>query len=136
MPSDDWLPDLDDPDLAIEDLIERITVDAHGDEGYWSFRQAFEDHIDFPVAATVVGTHVEITEIDFEGDERRGLTATVTLDGGAVDPSHRGPDLSAGGTLVIGRSDLYHVLMGVGNGEHLIDIAVPAGFRLYTFTFE
>ncbi|MFI5282155.1 MAG: redoxin family protein [Candidatus Dormibacterales bacterium] len=64
------------------------------------------------------------------------ITATVTLDGGAVDASHRGPDLSAAGTLVIGRSDLFHVLTGVGGGDHLIDIAVPAGFRLYTFTFE
>ncbi len=25
-----------------------------------------------------MGIHVEITEIDFEGDERHGLTATVT----------------------------------------------------------
>ncbi len=80
MSSDGWLPDLDDSDLDIDDLIEQITVDAYGDEGYTSFCQAFEDHIDFPVAAKVVGTHVAITEIDFEGDERRGLTATVTHD--------------------------------------------------------
>ncbi len=81
MPSDDWLPDLDDPDLAIGDLIEQITVDVYGAEGYWSFRQAFEDHIDFPISARVVGTEVHIVEIDFDGDERRGLTATVERDG-------------------------------------------------------
>ncbi len=80
MPSDDWLPDLEDPDLAIDDLIERITVDAYGDEGYTSFCQAFEDHINFPLPSTVVGTQVEVTEIGFDGDERRGLTATVAHD--------------------------------------------------------
>ncbi len=79
MPSDDegWL-DLDEPDL--DDLIERITVDAYDDEGYWSFRQAFEDHIQFPVTASVVGAEVTVSEVDFDGDERRGLTATVQRD--------------------------------------------------------
>lgn len=80
MPSDDWLEDLDDPDLDLNQLIEQITVDAYGDEGYWSFRQAFEDHLDYPIAATVIGAETTITEIDFDGDERRGLTATVERD--------------------------------------------------------
>ncbi|MEA2618136.1 MAG: hypothetical protein QOE72_3919, partial [Chloroflexota bacterium] len=31
--------------------------------------------------------------------------------------------------------DLRHVLQGVTPGDHVIDLAVPAGFRLYTFTF-
>lgn len=85
MPSDDsaddlgWLDDLDEMDL--DDLIEQITVDAYGDEGYWSFRQAFEDHVTFPAPASVVGTDVTVTDIDFDGDERRGLTATVKRDG-------------------------------------------------------
>ena len=84
MPSDDsnddaWLHDLD--DLDRDDLIEQITVDAYGDEGYWSFRQAFEDHIQFPVMAAVVGTEVTVSGIDFDGDERRGLTATAQRDG-------------------------------------------------------
>ncbi len=52
MPSDPahdgWLPDIDDPELDLDDLIEQITVDAYGDEGSWSFRQAFEGHTQFP----------------------------------------------------------------------------------------
>lgn len=80
MPSDDWLPDIDDEDLSIDKLIEQITVDAYGDEGYWSFRQAFEDHVDLPIGASVVGSETTITEIGFDGDERRGLTANVTRD--------------------------------------------------------
>lgn len=84
MPSDDsdgdaWLHDLD--ELDRDELIEQITVDAYGDEGYWSFRQAFEDHIKFPMTASVVGAEVSVSEVDFDGDERRGLTATVKRDG-------------------------------------------------------
>jgi Calcium binding len=76
MRPDDWLEDLDDPDADVDELVAQITVDAYGDEGYWSFRQAFEDHIDFPVGAALVGVQVAVTEISFD-DERRGLTATV-----------------------------------------------------------
>jgi hypothetical protein len=84
MPSDDelddagWLDDLD--DLGLDELIDRITVDAHGDEGFWSFRQAFEDHLQLPVPGSVVGTEVAVWEVDFDGDESRGLTAVVKRD--------------------------------------------------------
>ena len=80
MGPDDWLEDLDDPDLDLDELVAQITVDAYGDEGYWSFRQAFDDHIDFPVCATLVGADITVTEIGFEND-RRGLTATVHRNG-------------------------------------------------------
>lgn len=68
MPSDD---------LDIDALIEQITVDAYGDEGYWSFLQTFEDEVSFPFTASLVGTSVTVTSIDFDGDERRGLVATA-----------------------------------------------------------
>lgn len=81
MPSDDdWLDDIDDSDLDIDDLVEQITVDAYGNEGYTSFCQAFEDNLDLPISATVIGTDVTITRIDFDGDERRGLTTTARRD--------------------------------------------------------
>ena len=73
MPSDD--------DLSIGELVDQITVDAYGDEGYWSFLQAFDDHLNFPLAATVLGMSVRVTKVDFDGDERRGITAIVTRDG-------------------------------------------------------
>jgi thiol-disulfide isomerase/thioredoxin len=62
------------------------------------------------------------------------LTAGVSLDGAAVPDAERGPDLRGGGVTVSG-SDLRHLLRGVGAGDHVIDLSVPAGFRLYTFTF-
>jgi thiol-disulfide isomerase/thioredoxin len=64
------------------------------------------------------------------------LTIGLALDGLPVAAANRGPDLDASGTLTVGRSDLFHILTGVGTGDHLIDITVAAGFRLYTFTFE
>ena len=33
------------------------------------------------------------------------------------------------------RQDLFQLLSGVSPGYHLIDLTVPAGFRIYTFTF-
>jgi thiol-disulfide isomerase/thioredoxin len=62
------------------------------------------------------------------------LTAGVALDGASVAGALRGPDLGAGGVSVSG-ADLRHVLHGVAAGDHVIDLTVPAGFRLYTFTF-
>jgi len=74
MPSNDDLDDLD-------DLIELITVDACGDEGYWSFLQAIEDEVTFPFRASLVGISVVVTGVDFDGNERRGLVATVEHEG-------------------------------------------------------
>jgi hypothetical protein len=72
MPSDD--------EVSIEELVDQITVDAYRDEGHWSFLQAFDDHITFPLAVTIVGVPARVTKVDFDGDERRGLTATVARD--------------------------------------------------------
>jgi Calcium binding len=60
----------------IDALIEDVIVDAYNDsEQLWSFRQAFEDTLRFPFRATVVGADVTVTQVDFDGDERRGLVA-------------------------------------------------------------
>lgn len=60
----------------IDEQIEEIIVDAYGDyEQLWSFRQAFEDNGRFPFRGRVVGVEVDITAVDFDGDERRGLVA-------------------------------------------------------------
>jgi len=63
------------------------------------------------------------------------LSVGAILDGSPVPESNRGPDLS-GSTLGVGRSDLFHVIKNAGPGTHLLELTVPAGFRLYTFTFE
>ncbi|MDP1803670.1 MAG: hypothetical protein Q8K72_00750, partial [Acidimicrobiales bacterium] len=60
----------------IDDLIEEITVDAHGDhEQLGSFQQVFEDEARFPFRGRVVGVEVKVLSVDFDGNERRGLIA-------------------------------------------------------------
>jgi hypothetical protein len=61
---------------ALDELIEEITVDAYGDdEQLWAFRQAIEDEVSLPADGFVIGEPVEVVEIDYDGNERRGLTA-------------------------------------------------------------
>jgi len=65
----------------LDELIDEITVDAYGDEGYWAFLTAFEEAVSLPMKAKVIGESIELVKIGFDGDERRGLTATVRRKG-------------------------------------------------------
>jgi hypothetical protein len=65
----------------LDELIEEITTDAYGDEGYWAFLTAFEHAVSLPMKAKVIGETVEVMKIKFDGNERRGLTATVLRKG-------------------------------------------------------
>jgi len=59
-----------------EELVDEIVVDAYGDdEQLWAFRQAFEDEVGLPAEARAVGEQVTVLAIDYDGNERRGLTA-------------------------------------------------------------
>src|SRR3970040_271532 len=75
----------DDRKLAdLEELIEEITVDAYGDdEMLWAFRQAFEDNVDLPSDGFVIGEPVSVIKFDYDGNERRGLTALCRREGGS-----------------------------------------------------
>ena len=75
----------DDKNLAdLDELIGRITADACGDdEKLWAFRQAFEDEVTLPSDGFVIGEPVSVTEIDYDGNERRGLTARCRREDGA-----------------------------------------------------
>ena len=65
----------------LDELIEQITVDAYGDEGYSAFLQALEEEMTFPITAFLVGMSVGVTGVDFDGNGRRGLVATVEHNG-------------------------------------------------------
>jgi hypothetical protein len=68
----------------IEGLIDEIITDANGDdEQLWAFRQAFEDHVVLPTEAIVVGEPVTVMRIDYDGNERRGLTARCRRENGS-----------------------------------------------------
>jgi thiol-disulfide isomerase/thioredoxin len=62
------------------------------------------------------------------------LPVSVKLDGKTVDAAHAGSALTDSG-FTVSRQDLFQLLTGVSSGYHLIDLTVPAGFRIYTFTF-
>jgi hypothetical protein len=68
----------------LNDLVDEITVDAYNDdEQLWAFRQVIEDEVDLPADAFVLGEPVAVIEIDYDGNERRGLTARCRRENGA-----------------------------------------------------
>ncbi|MEK7329297.1 MAG: cytoplasmic protein, partial [Candidatus Eisenbacteria bacterium] len=75
----------DDRDLAVlDELIDEITVDAYGDdEKLWAFRQAFEDKVTVPCDGFVIGEPVSVIKLDYDGNERRGLTARCRREDGS-----------------------------------------------------
>lgn len=59
-------------------LLEEILTDAYGDEEQlWALRQALEDNVKVPCAAMIAGESVKLTKFDYDGNARRGLTATI-----------------------------------------------------------
>jgi hypothetical protein len=61
---------------ALDALIDQITIDANGEEEQlWAFRQAFEDEVDVPCDGFVIDEPVSVIEFDYDGNDRRGLTA-------------------------------------------------------------
>ena len=82
MASDRYPDDNEFDDESIPAMIERVTVDAYGDEGHVSFLCAFEEEVDYPIAATLAGAPVSLREVDYDGEPSRGLIGTITNDGG------------------------------------------------------
>lgn len=69
---------------VLDEMIEEITVDTYGDdEKFWAFRQAFEDNVELPADGFVIGEPVSVIEVDYDGNERRGLTARCRREDGS-----------------------------------------------------
>ena len=70
--------------VGLDQLIEEITIDAYGDdEKLWAFRQAFEDSVSVPCDGFVIGEPLLIIRFDYDGNERRGLTARCQREDGS-----------------------------------------------------
>jgi hypothetical protein len=70
---------------ALDKLIEEITVDAYGDDEQLSaFCQVIEDEVPLPADGFVIGEPVSVVKIDYDGNERRGLTAKCRREDGSV----------------------------------------------------
>src|SRR5262245_58809776 len=62
----------------VDALLGEILTDAYGDEEQlWALRQALEDNVKVPCAGTMAGEAVKVTKFDYDGNARRGLTATI-----------------------------------------------------------
>ena len=90
---------------VLDEMIEEITVDTYGDdEKFWAFRQAFEDNVELPADGFVIGEPVSVIEVDYDGNERRGLTARCRREDGSehvVAVSEVGfPHASAGASYI------------------------------------
>jgi hypothetical protein len=60
----------------LNNVVDEITMDAYNDdEQLLAFRQALEDEVALPAEASLIGDPVEVLTIDYDGNERRGLTA-------------------------------------------------------------
>jgi thiol-disulfide isomerase/thioredoxin len=68
------------------------------------------------------------------GTPGSSLPVSVKLDGKSVPAGNSGSALTNSG-FVVTRQDLFQLLSGISSGYHLIDLTVPSGFRIYTFTF-
>jgi hypothetical protein len=69
---------------GLDALIDEIIVDAYGeDEQLEAFRQALEDAVPLPVDGVVTGVPVTVISFDYDGNERRGLTARCRRENGS-----------------------------------------------------
>jgi Thioredoxin like C-terminal domain len=102
-------------------------------QGHW---MDYGEYVESTGPATVrLPFHAQEVYIVAEAAGSKALSVGVTLDGEPVPAAERGPDLDSNGSLIVGRSDLFHVLTGTAPRDGTITLNVPAGFRLYTFTF-
>ena len=68
----------------IEAVLDVVLTDAHSDdEQIWALHQAFEDHVQLPADAFVIGEPIEVIQIEYDGNERRGLTARCRCEDGS-----------------------------------------------------
>ena len=68
-------------DAELDRLIEDVLVDAYGDsEQLGGFECAFAES-GLPVGAEVLGLACSLDSVDYDGNERRGLCANVTIGG-------------------------------------------------------
>ncbi len=83
-----------DDSRRIDALLDEILVDAYGDdEQLWAIHAVFEDRVAVPADAFVIGEPISVIGFDYDGNQRRGLTATCRRqDGGEYAVSL--PDVS------------------------------------------
>jgi hypothetical protein len=71
--------------VSLDEFIMEITVDTHEeDEKFDAFHQFFKENIAVPCDAFVIGRPVSVIGFDYDGNKRRGLTASCRCEDGSV----------------------------------------------------
>jgi hypothetical protein len=95
----------------LDEIIEEITTDANGeDEQLWAFRQAFEDDVTVPCAATVAGSPVEVLKFDYVSSTADGLVELAVLS--VKQKAARCRVLGSDETLTLRATRLWDVVPG------------------------
>jgi len=69
---------------TLDSIIEQILTQASGDDDvFQAFGQLIKDTVNLPADGFVIGEPVVITEIEYSGNARRGLTATCRREDGS-----------------------------------------------------
>src|ERR1035437_4934873 len=75
------LPRLD--AASLDEVIDELTAEAAGDdERIVAFLQALEKHVALPCDGFVIGEPVSVVKFDYQGNQRRGLTAKCSREDG------------------------------------------------------
>ncbi len=69
------------PDVELDELLDDVLVDAYGDSEQLGACEFVFAEAGPPAAAEAVGLACALDRVEFDGDERRGLVAVLTLDG-------------------------------------------------------
>jgi hypothetical protein len=62
---------------SLDEIIDELTAEARSDdEQIWNFRQALQKHVALPCDGFVIGEPVKLLSFNYDGNQRRGVTAT------------------------------------------------------------
>ena len=62
---------------SLDEIIDELTAEAHDDdERIWNFQQALQKHIWLPCDGFVIGEPVTVVKFNYDGNQRRAVTAT------------------------------------------------------------
>ncbi|HKN36650.1 MAG TPA: hypothetical protein VJX16_25690 [Terriglobales bacterium] len=62
---------------SLGEIVDELTAEARGDdERMWNFQQALQKHVSLPCDGFVIGEPVKLVSFNYDGNQRRGVTAT------------------------------------------------------------
>ena len=62
---------------SLGEIIDELTAEARSDdEQIWNFQQALQRHVSLPYDGFVIGEPVRLVSFNYDGNQRRGVTAT------------------------------------------------------------